>query len=128
MVLGSNDLHDTALHILYHHLLQQPAHSVNDMINNAYMQPLTIQKVYHMIGVNDTTGLYQFTDSKGTPTYKPSSLTDRTVIINSEKEVSLDILQKLDSLVPNGDVRISGNLVPVYFGLIQHQTHKCPSL
>jgi type II secretion system protein D len=33
-------------------------------------------------------------------------------LINSEKEVSLDILQKLDSLVPNGDVRISGNLVP----------------
>ncbi len=33
-------------------------------------------------------------------------------LINSEKVVSLDILQKLDSLVPNGDVRISGNLVP----------------
>src|SRR5439155_3887082 len=33
-------------------------------------------------------------------------------LINSEKEVSLDILQKLDRLVPNGDVRISGNLVP----------------
>jgi len=33
-------------------------------------------------------------------------------LINSEKEVSLDILQKLDSLVPNGNVRISGNDVP----------------
>jgi general secretion pathway protein D len=33
-------------------------------------------------------------------------------LINSEKEVSLDILQKLDSVVPNADVRISGNLVP----------------
>jgi general secretion pathway protein D len=33
-------------------------------------------------------------------------------LINSEKEVSLDILQKLDSLVPNGTVRISGNDVP----------------
>jgi type II secretory pathway component GspD/PulD (secretin) len=33
-------------------------------------------------------------------------------LINSEKEVSLDILQKLDSLVPGGAVRISGNDVP----------------
>jgi type II secretion system protein D len=33
-------------------------------------------------------------------------------LINSEKEVSLDILQKLDSLVPNGNVNISGNEVP----------------
>jgi general secretion pathway protein D len=33
-------------------------------------------------------------------------------LINSEKEVSLDILQKLDSLVPNGNVLISGNSVP----------------
>jgi general secretion pathway protein D len=33
-------------------------------------------------------------------------------LINSEKEVSLDILQKLDSVVPNAFVRISGNDVP----------------
>jgi len=33
-------------------------------------------------------------------------------LINSEKEVSLDILQKLDSIVPNGSVNISGNQVP----------------
>src|SRR4029434_2934593 len=33
-------------------------------------------------------------------------------LINSEKEVSLDILQKLDSVVPNGDVNIGGNHVP----------------
>jgi general secretion pathway protein D len=33
-------------------------------------------------------------------------------LINSEKEVSLDILQKLDSVVPNADIRISGNDVP----------------
>ena len=33
-------------------------------------------------------------------------------LINSEKEVSLDILQKIDSLVPNGNVNISGNSVP----------------
>src|SRR4030095_6841591 len=33
-------------------------------------------------------------------------------LINSEKEVSLDILQKLDSIVPNGNVNIGGNSVP----------------
>jgi general secretion pathway protein D len=33
-------------------------------------------------------------------------------LINSEKEVALDILQKLDSLVPGGNVDISGNSVP----------------
>ena len=33
-------------------------------------------------------------------------------LINSEKEVSLDILQKIDSLVPNGNVIISGNSGP----------------
>src|SRR5207249_15105 len=33
-------------------------------------------------------------------------------LINSEKEVSLDILQKIDSIVPNGNVVNSGNSVP----------------
>jgi len=33
-------------------------------------------------------------------------------LINSEKEVSLDILQKIDNIVQGGDVNISGNLVP----------------
>jgi type II secretory pathway component GspD/PulD (secretin) len=33
-------------------------------------------------------------------------------LINSEKEVSLDILQKIDSIVPGGSVNISGNEVP----------------
>ena len=33
-------------------------------------------------------------------------------LINSEREISLDILQKIDSVVPNGQVNISGNEVP----------------
>jgi len=33
-------------------------------------------------------------------------------LINSEKEVSLDILQKIDSIVPGGGQLISGNVVP----------------
>lgn len=35
-----------------------------------------------MIGVNDTTGLYEFSNSKGVPTYSPDYATDRTMIIN----------------------------------------------
>jgi hypothetical protein len=35
------------------------------------------------MGVNDTTGIYQFADSKGAPTYNPSFGTDNTVIINT---------------------------------------------
>src|SRR5213079_1834504 len=33
-------------------------------------------------------------------------------LINSEKEVSLDILQRIDSIFPGGNVNISGNSVP----------------
>src|SRR5207248_3673068 len=33
-------------------------------------------------------------------------------LINSEKEVSLDIFQKIDSVVPNSNVNIGGNSVP----------------
>ena len=45
-------------------------------------QPLTITKVYHMVGVNDTTGIYEFA-SKGGPTNNPVFGTDNTVIINT---------------------------------------------
>jgi hypothetical protein len=40
-------------------------------------------KVFHFIGVNDTTGVYQFADTKGTPTYNPQSGTDNTVVIST---------------------------------------------
>ncbi len=68
-------------------------------------QPITIGEVYHMVGVNDTTGVYQFSDEKGNLTYKPNSLTDRIKTINkapkfygglensvSYKGISLDFL------------------------------------
>jgi TonB-linked SusC/RagA family outer membrane protein len=46
-------------------------------------KPITIVKAYHMIGVNDTTGVYEFADSKGTPTYNPTYGTDNNAIINT---------------------------------------------
>jgi len=46
-------------------------------------QPLSITKAYHFIGVNDTTGVYEFATSKGTPTYTPA-IADQTVVINTD--------------------------------------------
>ncbi|HWK08130.1 MAG TPA: SusC/RagA family TonB-linked outer membrane protein [Puia sp.] len=83
-------------------------------------QPISISKVYHLIGVNDTTGIYQFSDSKGKSTYNPSYGTDNTVIINSVpkfyggfqnsfsyKEVELNVL-----------FQFSKQQGPNYFGFI----------
>jgi type II secretion system protein D len=44
--------------------------------------------------------------------YKKVALQLEVALINSEKEVSLDILQKIDSLVAGGNVNIGGNTVP----------------
>ncbi len=46
-------------------------------------QPLTIKRVYHVLGVNDTTGAYQFSDSKGAPTYNPNPATDNISTVNT---------------------------------------------
>ena len=48
-------------------------------------------------------------------------------LINSEKEVSLDILQKLDSLVPGGNVIISGNSVPTIDTKYIHTNDSAPN-
>ena len=45
-------------------------------------QPLTIKQLYHYIGVDPQTGVYEFADNKGTPTFNPSFVTDRTALIN----------------------------------------------
>ena len=46
-------------------------------------RPLAVRKVFHLIGVNDTTGIYQFADSKGNPTYNPTYGTDNNVIVST---------------------------------------------
>jgi TonB-linked SusC/RagA family outer membrane protein len=68
-------------------------------------QPINSFTRYHLIGVNDTTGIYQFADFKGNPTYSPNPATDLISRINTApkffggfqnsftyKGVSLDIL------------------------------------
>jgi TonB-linked SusC/RagA family outer membrane protein len=46
-------------------------------------QPINIIKAYHLIGVNDTTGIYQFATAKGGPTYNPTYNVDNTKLINT---------------------------------------------
>jgi TonB-linked SusC/RagA family outer membrane protein len=47
-------------------------------------KPITgYRKVYHFLGVNDTTGIYQVADSKGNATYTPSYGTDNTVVVTT---------------------------------------------
>src|ERR1700693_1160952 len=72
------------------------------------------------IPVNSLTALNTGTvNNTGVPSvassieYKKVALQLEVVpLINSEKEVSLDILQKIDSLVAGGNVNIGGNSVP----------------
>ncbi|MES2329963.1 MAG: SusC/RagA family TonB-linked outer membrane protein [Bacteroidota bacterium] len=68
-------------------------------------EPITLRKLFHFVGVDPATGVYQFTDSRGNLTSTPNSSTDRTVLINTApsmyggignsfryKEFQLDIL------------------------------------
>ena len=45
-------------------------------------KPLQGYKVFHFLGVNDTTGVYQFADAKGNPTSNPSYGTDNNEFIS----------------------------------------------
>jgi TonB-linked SusC/RagA family outer membrane protein len=45
-------------------------------------QPITIQRLFHESGVNDTTGIYQFATSKGGLTYNPTFNVDNTSVVN----------------------------------------------
>ena len=45
-------------------------------------KPITIIKFFHLIGVNDTTGIYEFS-SKAGPTTNPVAGTDNTVVLNA---------------------------------------------
>jgi type II secretion system protein D len=63
--------------------------------------------------VNNTTNTNGTAAVASNIEYKKVALQLEVVpLINSEKEVSLDILQKIDSLVAGGNVNIGGNTVP----------------
>lgn len=45
-------------------------------------KPFTIHKVYHLAGVDQSSGLYQFSDSHGNPTTSPDPVTDQNYSID----------------------------------------------
>lgn len=47
-------------------------------------QSISIRRLYHLIGVNDSTGVYQFSDSKGNITTSPSYSDDRIAVVNTD--------------------------------------------
>jgi hypothetical protein len=50
-------------------------------------EPITIQKVFHFLGVNQTTGVYSFSDKNGAPTSTPNFSTDANVLINTSPQL-----------------------------------------
>ncbi len=45
-------------------------------------QPISILKVFHNLGVNDTTGIYEFASPKSGPTYNPDYLADMNTLVD----------------------------------------------
>jgi len=50
-------------------------------------KPINILKAFHLLGVNDTTGIYQFEDSKGSANYNPTYGTDNNTIISLDPKM-----------------------------------------
>jgi len=67
-------------------LLEYPGLSNNPRDKNRFVigQPLNVFFAYRSVGVDPETGVYKFLDSKGLPTFTPSSSTDKTVYINRD--------------------------------------------
>jgi TonB-linked SusC/RagA family outer membrane protein len=49
-------------------------------------ESIKITKVYHLVRINDTTGIYQFADAKGNVTNTPSPTLDKITHINTSPE------------------------------------------
>lgn len=65
----------------YNKLLAYPNLSTSpDQYSLIIGKPVGIVQLFHYVGVDPQTGVYQFVDSKGSPTFTPSYLTDRTSI------------------------------------------------
>lgn len=93
-------------------------------------QPINISRVFHYLGVNPQTGLYEFADSHGSATSEPSDITDMTVLINTlpkyygglqnsfnYKGIQLDILFQFTNQISQG--AFQGNLFPGRFNYNQ---------
>jgi TonB-linked SusC/RagA family outer membrane protein len=83
-------------------------------------RPVGIRKVYHFLGVNASTGIYQFADKDGHPTSTPDPNSDKTIFVNlnpqfyggfgniiSYKRITLDFLFQV--VKQNGGNNYFGN-------------------
>lgn len=75
-------------------------------------EPISIVKAYHFLGVNTSTGVYQFQDRQGNATSTPSFSTDATTII--------DFLPKLYGGLQN-NFSYKGIELDVLFQFVQQQ-------
>jgi TonB-dependent starch-binding outer membrane protein SusC len=50
-------------------------------------QPLSIRRSFHYLGVNPTSGLYQFADAHGNATTNPDFTTDRNTLVNVDPKI-----------------------------------------
>ena len=72
--------------------------------------PVPVSSLSNLVSTTSTTGTAAVASSIE---YKKVALQLEVVpLINAQKEVSLDILQKIDSLVAGGNVTIDGNSIP----------------
>jgi len=95
-------------------------------------QPFGILKKYHFLGVDPTTGKYQFADSHGNPTSSPNPSTDNTVLITtlpkfyggflnsfSYKGFQLDIMFQFVKQLGSSNPSFGIAIVPGYAGYNQ---------
>jgi len=102
---------------------------VSPFLENLVGHPFTSNFVYHCLGVDPISGIYQFEDIHGNPTYSPDPVTDRNILINLaskffgglQNSISYNGLQ-LDFLLqyvkrPNG-VKYLSNYIPGSFSSV----------
>lgn len=99
---------------------------------NTYVvgQPITAVRLFHLLGVDPTTGKYQFADKNGNPTYTPVLNTDNTTMVDlaprfyggfqnsfSYKHFQLDVLFQFVKQMGMG---VEMGYLPGYFSLFNN--------
>ncbi len=92
-------------------------------------KPLGIIKAFNLVGVNDTTGIYEFLDSKGNKSNNPVMGIDNTVVIDKlpryyggisntlrYKNFTLDLLFQFTKQIGTNYLLPSGSRAPGYIG------------
>lgn len=69
-------------------LISFPGLETTQFSNNFIIgKSITFQRLYKSAGVNDTTGVFQFYDSKGNITYNPDPIKDAFIILNTDPKL-----------------------------------------